>query len=40
MIEGVIIDDDGYRKYTPIKGPERASFLSFKAKIGGRKKGE
>lgn len=33
MIEGVIIDDDGYRKYTPIKGPERASFLSFKAKI-------
>ena len=33
MIEGVIIDDEGYRKYTPNKGPERASFLTVKAKI-------
>ena len=29
MIEGVMIDDEGYRKYAPNKGPERASFLSL-----------
>ena len=33
MIEGVMIDDEGYRKYTPNNSHERASFLSLRAKI-------
>ena len=33
MIEGVIIDDEGYRKYSPHQSPEKDGLLSMRAKI-------
>ena len=33
MIEGEIIDDEGYRKFTPYQKPERSGLFSMKTKI-------